>query len=99
MSTEGDRLTRLETVVERIEEAIQGIRDSFAALTRLEERHAETREALGRAFEGIEKMDERVRAVETEMPSLKQVKQWVYSGVGFTVATVGAAVIYLVVRH
>lgn len=93
-----DRITRLETTVERIDEAIRNIQESLAALVRLEERHAETRESLGRAFAAVKSVDDRVRAIETEMPMLKQVRQWVFSGVIGVLGIVGTAVVYMVVK-
>jgi len=65
------RLARVEMSVERIESAIMGINESLKTLTRLEERHAETRDALGRAFASISGNTARISAIETELPQMR----------------------------
>ncbi len=64
-----------------IEKTLEAIRDNLTQLAQLEQKHIETREALGRAFEQINSHDERIRGVEQEMPTLKMIRGWVISGV------------------
>ncbi len=96
--SENERISRLEEAVGRIDAAIERIGAALDALVRLEERHEETREALGRAFGLIEKQDERVTKLEIEMPMLRQVRTWVFGAVGFVCLAVGGAVVALAVK-
>jgi hypothetical protein len=64
-----------------IEKTLEAIRDNLTQLAQLEQKHIETREALGRAFAAIEGQDGRLRTVEQEMPTLRLVRGWVISGV------------------
>jgi hypothetical protein len=93
------RLKVLEDAVTDIRAAVKGIDQSLATLARLEERHAETRDGLGRAFKAIEKVDGRVKSIEVEIPTLKLTRGWVIT---FTVGCVGLvllAVAKLVITH
>jgi hypothetical protein len=80
-----------------IEDAVKSIADNLSQLTVLEQKHVETREALGRAFLQIDDHDERIRTVETEMPTLKMIRGWVIAGVIGIVALVGIAFVNLIV--
>jgi hypothetical protein len=54
----------------RIEEAVTKMADSMNQFVLLEQKHADTREGLGRAFKDIESLEVRVREVELRMPGL-----------------------------
>jgi hypothetical protein len=54
----------------QIEEAVTEISRSMSTLVTLEQKHAETREGLTRAFSALSKQEERLRAVEMQMPTL-----------------------------
>lgn len=80
----GYRVGKLETAIETIAESLQ-------TLTRLEIHHSETRESLERAFKAIEenrkayelscdKVDQRLRGVELQMPILKMTSRWIIGG-------------------
>lgn len=92
------RVTNLEKVVERVSTAVESIAISFNALTRLEERHEYTKQAMERAFESIGKQDERITKMELEMPSLKMVRGWVITGVLGIMGILGVAVLHLVLK-
>lgn len=92
------RVTNLEKVVERVSAAVESIDESLKTLTRLDVKHDETRDGLGRAFTTLEDHEERMRAIETEMPTVKQARSWVFSGIVGAVGMVGMAVIYLVLK-
>ena len=79
LASTNDKLTQFR--LETIETTLSKISDNLSTLTRLEEKHGETRIALERAFASISKTDERVRNIETEMPTLKLVRKWVIGGV------------------
>lgn len=76
---EPDNLTQYRLGM--IEKTLEAIRDNLTQLAQLEQKHIETREALGRAFEQINSQDVRLRGMEQEMPTLRLVRGWVISGV------------------
>jgi len=55
--------------LKRIEEAVSTMADSMQSLVTLEQKHAETRDALGRAFKQTEELEKRVRTVELAQAS------------------------------
>lgn len=63
-----------------IEQSLHAISDTLTKLAQLEQKHIETREAIGRAFDSIDGHDLRIRGMEAEMPTLKLVRGWVISG-------------------
>lgn len=75
------RVSTLETMVGEVRAAIKSIDISLQALTRLEQRHAETRDGLARAFAAIHDQEERLRRVESDMPTVRMVRNWVIAGV------------------
>lgn len=82
-----------------IEKTLEAIRDNLTQLAQLEQKHIETRDALGRAFEQINAHDNRIRTVEQEMPTLKMVRGWVVSGVIGIVGLLGVALFKLFTLH
>ncbi len=77
--------------------AVIGIQKNLEMLVRLEERHAETREALGRAFAAQEKLEERIEVIEKHMPGLVEMRGWILAGMLATLGLVGLALVGLVV--
>ncbi|RQS39765.1 hypothetical protein [Burkholderia sp. Bp8990] len=55
--------------LEQIENAVKTMAESVQSLVALEQKHAETREALGRAFKQNESLEARVRALELAQAS------------------------------
>jgi len=98
MSDQETRLTRLEDSMAEIKNAVMGINQSLQALTRLEERHAETRQSLERAFTAIEKTNKRVSAIEGELPTLKLARTAMFSTIGLIAVYVIGAMIVQVIR-
>jgi len=92
-----NRVAVLERSCDDMKSAIFDIRDSLQVLARLEERHAETRDALGRAFNDIEKMEERVKNIELHLPGLIEMRGWVVMGMLGIAGLVGVALVGLVV--
>jgi hypothetical protein len=81
----------------KIEEAVSTMAESMNSLVALEQKHTETREALGRAFKANEDLEGRVRVLELDMVGVKQSRGWLQSA-GTIVATAfitGAATILL----
>lgn len=61
------RVAVVESAVEKIEKSVARIADSIGQVVRLEEKHAETRESVGRAFKAIEKLEANQAAFVSEM--------------------------------
>ena len=72
-----ERAAVTEHRLNKLEDAVHEINQSFRMLVRLEERHVEMSAGLGRAFKSIEKLGERVEVMEKEMPTLKLTRGWV----------------------
>lgn len=99
------RIGAVEQAVERISLAVQKMAESTAKLVTLEERHAETREGLERAFRSIEQREhehdslvDRVMTIEVAMPGLKEVRSWVIRGVLSIIGVIGMAMLMMVTR-
>ena len=92
------RLTLLERDHDDLKQAVLSLRDSQAEISKslqklvvLEERHEETREAIGRAFKSLEGITERMMVIEREMPALKEMRGLVLRAVVFIMSAIGAA--------
>lgn len=91
------RLSTLEGVVGEIKTAVKSIDGSLKMLASLEASHAQTREALSRAFSDIDDHEARLRRAEADLPTMRLVRNWVVAGVIGCVAMVGAAVVGMVI--
>lgn len=76
----------------RIEDTLEKVSETLGKLAVLEQRHIETREAIERSFSEIKALNERMRVVELDMPMLRQIKNWIVSGVVAVIGVVGMAV-------
>ncbi len=104
------RLALVERSMEQTTEALKEMAQALRDLMKMEAHYAEMREALGRAFAGIEKMseaaqkqhdilEERVRMVENVLPELKTTSRWVKYGVIAVVAAAMASVGDMIFTH
>lgn len=71
------RLDVVEKDVGEIKNAIKSIAGSLQTLTRLEERHLETRESLNRAFDALAAHEKRIQKLEVQAPTTKLITSWV----------------------
>ncbi|ENO82063.1 hypothetical protein B447_04978 [Thauera sp. 27] len=95
-------ITRLGLLSDDVGELKETLRQIASAVTRLalvEERQSQTNEALGRAFKQIDKIDgkltsieQRVAAIEKEMPGQRQTSSWV---VAFVLASAATAFMFI----
>lgn len=103
------RVSRVETDVLDMKDALKSIAESLHTLARLQAHYAETRDGLQRAFaeieknreiseEKVEKLGDRVREVEINLPTLKLTSGWVISGIIFAAVAVGAALVQLIFK-
>lgn len=92
-----ERIRVLERSHEKTAQAIDAIRKSLESLVRLEERHAESKEAINRAFTYIEKIEARLEEIERKMPGLVEVRRWVVRGVLAIVSVVFVALLSTII--
>lgn len=90
------RISALEGSVNEIKSAVKSIDSSLQVLSRLEQRHAETRDGLGRAFSEMEDHEKRLRVMEVEMPTTKLIRGWIITAVVGTLGIVGVTALKLV---
>lgn len=96
MSTDETNLTDYR--LNMIEKTLASISESLRQLTTLEQKHIETREAMGRAFDTIRDQDDRLRVIEAEIPTMKLVRGWVVAGMVGTCGLSGVALFKLIVH-
>lgn len=75
------RFALLEDAVERLAKTQEVVGENLTLLARLEERHVETREAIGRAFRAIEKCQADVNEIKLKLPQLVEARRWIVGGV------------------
>lgn len=92
------RVTNLEKLVERVSTAVESIDESLKTLTRLDVKHDETRDGLGRAFVSLEDHEKRMRVIEAEMPTIKLGRGWLFAGVIGVIGLLGMAIVHLVLK-
>jgi len=97
------RLTAVESALTKVAQAIEDIAASTRLIAQLELKHAETRDALERAFGEIAKhksecdrIDGRLRDVEMEIPSLTEMRMKFDKALYSIVGLVGVALVGLV---
>lgn len=78
-----------------IEQTLRVMSENLERLAKLEQKHSETRDAVTRAFTTIERIDERVRHIELEMPTLKLVRKWVIAGIVGTMSLLAMTLVKL----
>ena len=103
------RLANLEKSTADMAVAVKSIAESLTTLARLEVRHEETRDRIGRAFAEIERsrsaqdiinkdIETRARAIEAEMPTMKMTRGWAITGATSAVGILCIAIIALVMK-
>lgn len=77
----------------QLERAVTKLVEQNAQMIALEQRHLDTREALERAFKALKEQDSRIRAIETDLPTMRLVRGWVITGVLAVMAASGTVVV------
>jgi hypothetical protein len=85
--------------LERIENAVAKMAESMQSLVTLEQKHAETREGLGRAFKATEDVEQRVRTLELDMVSVKQSRGWMQSSVTIVATALITGIVTIILPH
>lgn len=99
------RVSVLEGAVGEIKTAVKSIDTSLKTLTTLEVHHSQTRDAVGRAFSEIKRLEDgdikdhedRLRGIEADLPTMRLVRNWVITGVLGCTSLVGVAVAGMVI--
>lgn len=92
------RLAVLERDMNQMQGALVSISDSLSRLVALEERHAETRESVGRAFKQVGEIDDRLGEIEKIMPGLIESRSWLLVGMGLLLTVVIGSIMGLVLK-
>jgi len=81
-------LGELKSDVVDLRTSIRGMQTAVEALIRMDEQQANQRAAIGRAFDDLkverqrrEALDERVRLLEVDAPSQRELRRWVIGGI------------------
>lgn len=103
MSVDAQFAAEVRNYMGRMDGALSTIADAMVKIARLEERHQETRESLGRAFDRMDASDKvqarhtvELATLQEQIKPLKEVRSWVVSGVLAVFGLVGLAVVGLV---
>lgn len=91
------RMALVEKEQAEFHEVITDIRDILEKLVRLEERHTESREALGRAFVELQANRKDIDAIKIALPPLQETRKWVVSGIIGLVGMVLVALVGMVI--
>lgn len=91
------RVSNLEVMVGEIRSAVKGIDGSLKILAALEARHAQTSDAVARAFTELKDHEDRLRSAESDLPTMRLVRNWVIAGVIGCTSMVGVAAAGLVI--
>lgn len=89
------RLLNIELNMQRMLETDSRIADALERLVVIETQHAETREAIGRAFRETEKLDERLTRIEHRLPLINAVVYGAGVAVLGALAAIGASILKL----
>ena len=71
------KLETLHTDVRKIESVLQDLTAAIARLAVVEERQSTTAAALERAFKALSKVEDRVAALELQVPANRKLSVWV----------------------
>ena len=82
----------------RLNDAIVKISDSLSAFVVLQEQNKTIINCLEKQTANAEKLDERINAIELQMPQLIESRGWMMVGLGLIVTAVITALVALVVK-
>jgi hypothetical protein len=82
----------------RLNDAIVKISDSLSAFVVLQEQNKTIINCLEKQNANAEKLDDRISAIELQMPQLIESRQWLMIGLGLIVTAVIVALIALVIK-
>lgn len=92
------RVNGLHATVERVETKIDGIVDALAGIVRIEERQIANAARISDCVVDIEKHDQRLGAIENQMPGLNEKAKWVVMVLIGVAGGVGVAALALVIK-
>ena len=71
------KLETLHTDVRKIESVLQDLTAAITRLAVVEERQSTTAAALERAFKALSKVEDRVAAIELQVPANRKISVWI----------------------
>jgi len=100
------RLARLEERLTHVSGDIGDIKHAMLQLSQVvnsfalcEEKHAQAKESLGRAFNMIDSNSRRIREMEDELPLRKMATNWIFKAMLAVMAILSAAVIGTLIKY
>ena len=75
------RIDQLEKAVTKIDLKIDAITDALQSLVRIEERQINTAEKITHGVGTMSDHEDRIRAIEKELPGLIESRKWVVMGI------------------
>lgn len=94
-----ERVTGLNTSVNRVETKIDGIVDALAGIVRIEERQLANAARISDVQTQVEKQSQRIGAIEVQIPGLNEKARWVVMALLGIAAAVGTSAMAFLVRH
>ena len=82
----------------RLNDAIVKISESLMALVVIQEQNKSIMQCMEHQSTTIEKLDERIDAIELQMPQLVESRQWLMIGLGLILSMVVVGLIALVIK-
>ena len=92
MSPSTQPYSQTEARILALEDAVKDIRDAVVTIARLEERHAETREAINRCFQSAEKNANAILAVKADNEERVALLRSEYEALKFRLAQIEARI-------
>lgn len=92
MSPSTQPYSQTEARILALEDAVKDIRDAVVTIARLEERHAETREAINRCFQSAEKNANAILAVKADNEERGALLRSEYEALKFRLAQIEARI-------
>lgn len=99
------RLARVEEQIKAVADdmidvktSLKDIAASLKTIAVLEVKHDNMSEAVKRAFKAIDKVTERVDAIEKALPYMRIASSWVFKAVLFVMGILGATALGVVLR-
>lgn len=83
--------------VVEIKKTLEKLTDVLQVVTELRVQQNHTSDAIGRAFNKLDKHEARLVPIENAMPALKEARRWVVGGVLAGVSMMGVALLKMVV--
>ena len=89
-------LSQMRAELTRQGDTLVGINESLRTLTRVEEAQVHIKDRLSEGSKKLTDHEQRLVAIEQQMPGLKEMRRWVIGGILAGVGMIGTALVKLV---